>query len=263
MERMAVVTLTTDFGTQDGYVGAMKGVILTLAPGTRIVDIAHDVPPQDVAAAAFALAQAAPHFPPGTIHVAVVDPGVGGRRREVVLDGGRHRFVGPDNGIFALAAPQVRSGHQITAPTFRAPVVAPTFHGRDVFATTAARLAAGAAPADAGPHILLEGTLGVRPLLMSHGGRQVTGHVVHVDRFGNLITNIPAEALPRNAHVRIGSIEIPMVSLMYAEVARGQVVAYVGSGETLEIAVRDGSAQKQLEAGRGEPVLALGEPHDV
>src|SRR5262249_40948879 len=125
------------------------------------------------------------------------------------------------------------------------------------------RLAAGAFPVDAGPRVLLEGTLGARPLLMSHGGRQVTGHVVHVDRFGNLITNIPSDALPRKAHVRIGSVEIPVISLMYEHVARGRVVASVGAGEPRGVAARDGSAQKQLEVGRGEPVLAIGEPHDL
>src|SRR5688500_3961072 len=116
---MSIVTLTTDFGTQDGYVGAMKGVIASSAPGVRIVDITHDVPPQDVAAAAFALAQAAPFFPAGTVHVAVVDPGVGGGRRGVVVDDGRQRYVGPDNGIFALAVPVVLGAWEITAPGFR------------------------------------------------------------------------------------------------------------------------------------------------
>jgi S-adenosylmethionine hydrolase len=255
---MALVTLTTDFGTADGYVGAMKGVIARLAPGTRVVDISHDVPPHDVAAAAFVLFQAAPHFPPGTIHVAVVDPGVGSKRRGVVLDDGRMRFVGPDNGIFSLVCPAVRSGHEITAPTFRAPLVAPTFHGRDIFAPAAARLAAGAFPVEAGPRVLLEGSLGARPLLMSRGGRQVTGHVVHVDRFGNLITNIPADALPRGAHVRIGTVEIPVISLIYADVPTGELVAYVGSCDTLEVAVRDGSAQERLRVGRGEAVVASG-----
>jgi S-adenosyl-L-methionine hydrolase (adenosine-forming) len=255
---MALVTLTTDFGTTDGYVGAMKGVILRLAPGTRIVDISHEVPPQDVAAAAFILFQAAREFPPGTIHVAVVDPGVGGKRKEVIVDDGRHRFVGPDNGIFSLVCPHVREGRHITAPGFRAPTVAPTFHGRDIFAPAAARLAAGASPSEAGPHVLLEGSLGGRPLLMSRGGQQVTGHVVHVDRFGNLITDIPAEALPGHGAVRIGTVEISVISAMYEAVAKGQLVAYVGSCDTLEVAVRDGSAQTVLEVGRGEPVVVSG-----
>jgi S-adenosyl-L-methionine hydrolase (adenosine-forming) len=256
---MAIVTLTTDFGTADGYVGAMKGVILEIAPGTTIVDITHDVPAQDVAAAAFALAQAAPRFPPGTIHLAVIDPGVGGRRREVVLDDGRHLWVGPDNGVFSLAAPNVRSGFQISAPGFRCDPIAPTFHGRDIFAPAAARLAAGAAAADAGPPVQLEGTLGARPLLMSHGGRQVTGHVVHVDRFGNLVTDIPADAMPEHPVVRIGTVEIRTVRLTYTDVGKGEVLAYIGSGGTLEVGVRDGSARDALTVGRGAAVLVLGD----
>src|SRR6187402_199357 len=123
---MAIITLTTDFGTADGYVGAMKGVIAERAPGATIVDVTHDVPPQDVAAAAFALAQAAPYFPPGTIHVVVVDPGVGGRRREVIVEDGNQLFVGPDNGVTALVAPSVRQGWHILDPRFRREAVAPT-----------------------------------------------------------------------------------------------------------------------------------------
>jgi S-adenosylmethionine hydrolase len=254
----AIVTLTTDFGTVDGYVGAMKGVILARAPDATIVDLTHDVPPQDVAAAAFALAQAAPCFPPGTIHVVVVDPGVGGPRREVIVEHGGQRFVGPDNGVFALAAPSARAGFHITAPGFRRDPAAPTFHGRDVFAPAAARLAAGAAPSEAGPEVALEGSLGPRPLLLSNTGRQVTGHVVHVDRFGNLVTDIPTDALPESeAAVRVGTVEISPIRSTYADVRKGEVVAYVGSSGTLEIAVREGSAFEHLAVGRGAPVLVV------
>jgi S-adenosylmethionine hydrolase len=255
----AIVTFTTDFGTADGYVGAMKGIVLALAPGTLLVDITHEVPAQDVAAAAFALAQAAPTFPHGTIHVVVVDPGVGSKRREVIVADGRHLFVGPDNGVFTLAAPHVREGHHIAAPAFRRDEVSPTFHGRDIFAPAAARLAAGARPADAGPLVTLEGTLGPRPLLMSHAGRQITGHVIHVDRFGNLVTDIPADALPAQAAVRIGTIEIQTIRTTYADVEKGAVVAYIGSSGTLEVGVRDGSARDVLSVGRGAPVLVLGD----
>jgi S-adenosylmethionine hydrolase len=255
---VAIVTLTTDFGTADGYVGAMKGVILARAPGTTVVDITHEVPPQDVAAAAFALRQAARCFPPGTIHVVVVDPGVGGKRREVIVEDGGHRFVGPDNGVFALAAPTARTGWHIVAPAFRRDPAAPTFHGRDVFAPAAARLAAGAPPSEAGPEVTLEGSLAPRPLLLSNSGRQVTGHVVHVDRFGNLVTDIPLDALPeQSAAVRIGSVEVAPIRTTYTDVRKGEVVAYVGSSGTLEIAVREGSAFEHLDVGRGAPVLVV------
>jgi S-adenosylmethionine hydrolase len=175
----------------------------------------------------------------------------------VILEDGGHRYVGPDNGVFGLVAPSVRQAWHITDPAFRRDEVSPTFHGRDVFAPAAARLAAGGAPSQAGPLVTLEGTLAPRPLLMSHGGLQVTGHVVHVDRFGNLVTDIPAAALPPGARVRIGSVEIPKIQTTYASVGRGETLAYVGSSGTLEVAVRDGSARDALLVARGAPVLVL------
>src|SRR5438046_2038370 len=131
---MTVVTFTTDFGTRDGYVGAMKGVVLGLCPDAQLVDITHEVPAFDVAAGAFALAQAGPWFPAGTIHVAVIDPGVGHARAEIVVEAGGKVFVGPDNGVLSLAARGPRVAHRITAVPFRREPVSPTFHGRDVFA---------------------------------------------------------------------------------------------------------------------------------
>ena len=237
-----IVTLTTDFGDRDGYVGAMKGVILSRAPGVTLVDITHGVPPYDVAAAANALADAAPYFPPGTVHVAVVDPGVGGARAAVVVAARGHLFVGPDNGIFALAAPRPDAVHAIAEPDFcRAPVAA-TFHGRDVFAATAAQLVLGAPPGAAGPAVALRGRLE-----LAAGDR-----VVHVDRFGNLVTDITG--VPAAATVRIAGRAIPGVSRTYESVAPGELVAYVGSRGTIEIAVREGSAAELLGAGRGTAV---------
>jgi len=254
---VAVLTLLTDFGTRDGYVGAMKGVILARAPGATVVDITHDIPPQDIAAAAFVLAQAAPFYPPGTVHVVVVDPGVGGRRRGVIVESGGQVFVAPDNGVLSLAAP-VDAGWEISAPEFRRPEVSPTFHGRDVFAPAAARLCAGASPSEAGPRVSLEGRLAPRPVLFSNDGRKVTGHVVHVDRFGNLVTDIGAGILPARPAVRIGNVEIPEVKITYEDVPSGEPVAYIGSAGTLEVAVRDGSATDVLDVARGAPVVVSG-----
>lgn len=251
---MAVVTLTTDFGTQDGYVGAMKGVILSLVPDAQIVDITHDVPPQDVAAAAFALAQAAPYFPDGTVHVVVVDPGVGGPRRGVVVDDGRHRFVGPDNGVFALAVPMPLGAYEITAPGFRRGQVSATFHGRDVFAPAAGRLLAGERPEAAGPPVVLEGRLATAPVRVTMGGRRMIGHIVHVDRFGNCITDIPASRLPERARVRAGRFTVGAIARTYSDVARGRPLAYVGSAGTLELAVREGSAARRYGLRRGMAV---------
>lgn len=251
---MPLITLTTDFGTQDGYVGAMKGVILSLAAPVRIVDITHDVAPHDIGAAAFALAQSAPYFPDGTIHVAVVDPGVGGRRRGVVIDDGRHLYVGPDNGVFALVAPAPRAAYEIALAHFRRADVSATFHGRDVFAVAAARLASGALPQEAGPAVTLEGKLATMTAKAAKPG-EVAGQVVHIDRFGNLITDIPAARLPARAVVRVVRLRIPRLSRVFEDVAVGRVLAYVGSAGVLEIAVREGSAAKKLRLGRGAPVV--------
>ena len=238
----AIVTLTTDFGDRDGYVGAMKGVILSCAPGLTLVDITHAVPRHDIAAAANALADAAPWFPPGTVHVAVVDPGVGGARAAVIVAAHRQLFVGPDNGVFDLVAPRPDAVHAIAEADFRRPAVSATFHGRDVFAVTAAQLALGARPAAAGPATTLRGRLE-----LAAGNR-----VVHVDRFGNLVTDIAG--VPAGAIVRIAGRAIAGVSGTYASVAVGELVAYVGSRGTLEIAVREGSAAELLGASRGTPV---------
>ncbi|MBI4509827.1 MAG: SAM-dependent chlorinase/fluorinase [Deltaproteobacteria bacterium] len=244
---MPIVTLITDFGTQDGYVGAMKGVILSLSPRTRIVDIAHDVPREDVAHGAVVLAQAAAYYPKGTVHVVVVDPGVGGKRRGVVVDDGRHLFVGPDNGVFSLAVPAPRAAYEIASPKFRSKEVCPTFHGRDVFSPAAARLASGAKPSDAGPAVTLLCRL-ARP---QRG--QGAGRVIHVDRFGNLVTDIPGHRLGSIQNVRALRVSWP-VCRTFEDVARGARVAYIGSMGTLELAVRDGSAARAYKPARGARV---------
>jgi S-adenosyl-L-methionine hydrolase (adenosine-forming) len=243
---LALVTLTTDFGTADGYVGAMKGVLYRAAPGVVVVDITHAVPRHDVAAGAHALATAAPWFPPWTVHVAVVDPGVGGRRRDVVVVAAEQIFVGPDNGIFSLAAPRPDAVHEIAAADFRAARVSPTFHGRDVFAVAAARLAAGAAPERAGPPVTLVGSL-PRPEGAVH-------QVVHVDAFGNLVTDLHGDDVAPGSRVHVAGRDVGPVQRTFEDVARGELVAYVGSGGTVEIAVREGSAATALGAGRGAPV---------
>lgn len=241
-EVSGIITLTTDFGGEDGYVGAMKGVILSRAPDVTLVDISHTVRRHDIAAAANALADAAPCFPPGTVHLAVVDPGVGGARTPVVLVAGGHVFVGPDNGLFALAAPRPEAAYAIARAAFRREPVSATFHGRDVFAPAAAALALGAAPDQAGPPVMLAGRLDLGP-----------GHrVVHVDRFGNLVTDIAGAG--KEARFRIAGRAIAGVSETYESVARGELLAYVGSRGTIEIAVREGSAAELLGAARGSEV---------
>src|SRR5262245_34615765 len=258
---MPIVTFTTDFGSGDGYAGAMKGVVLSLAPAAQIVDITHGVPPMDVAAGAVALAQSAPLFPPGTIHIAVVDPGVGGERADILIEAGGSLFVGPDNGVLSLAARPPRRIYRIDSSMFRRDPVSPTFHGRDVFAPTAGRLAAGAHAADAGPPIDAIVELSAPPLHKQGG--VVEGQVIHIDSFGNLITSLPSELF----EIAAGGgpellIEVegsegrfrPVFGRTFSDVPSGALIAYIGSGGQLEIARRDGSAAARVGAGRGTGV---------
>jgi S-adenosylmethionine hydrolase len=251
---MTVVTFTTDFRTADGYVGAMKGVVLALCPQAVLVDITHDVPPFDVAAGAFALAQAAPYYPAGSIHVAVVDPGVGGERAELVVEAGGAFFIGPDNGVLSLAARGPRVAHQITAAAFRREPVCPTFHGRDVFAAAAGRLAAGAPAREAGPVLTA-----IHDLRRQEDGDRHGAVVVHVDQFGNLVTSLPGEELGSGSyHLRaVGQPQRHSIKVgrTYADVGRGALVAYVGSAGLVEIAVREGSATALTGLARGARVL--------
>jgi S-adenosyl-L-methionine hydrolase (adenosine-forming) len=254
-----IVTFTTDFGIRDGYAGAMKGVVLSLAPDAVVVDITHGVPPHDMTAGAVALAQAAPLFPAGTIHVAVVDPGVGGARADLLVQAGDQLFVGPDNGVLSLAARPPRRIYHIQAASFRREPVSPTFHGRDVFAPTAGRLAAGAALAEAGP--AAESMVEVaQPPVLRQGGR-VEGAVIHVDAFGNLITSLTAELIPVDAAIQVeggGGVFHPVLARTFSDVRSGALVAYVGSGGQLEIARRDGSAAAYVGAERGS-IVRVGE----
>jgi S-adenosylmethionine hydrolase len=256
---MPIVTFTTDFGAGDGYAGAMKGVVLSLAPTAQLIDITHGVPPMDVAAGAAALAQAAPLFPPGTIHVAVVDPGVGGERADILIEAGGSVFIGPDNGVLSLAARAPRRVYRIESSSFRRDPVSPTFHGRDVFAPTAGRLAAGARAADAGPAVDSIVEISAPPLHKQGG--VVEGQVIHIDAFGNLITSLPAELLAAGAGAEI-AIEVegsegrfrPVFGRTFSDVLPGALIAYIGSGGHLEIARRDGSAAARVGAGRGTAV---------
>jgi S-adenosyl-L-methionine hydrolase (adenosine-forming) len=247
-----VVTFTTDFGTADGYVGAMKGVVLSLAPDAILVDITHEIPAYDVAAGAFALAQAAPLFPPGSIHIVVVDPQVGGARAAIVVEAAGARFVGPDNGVLSLAARGPRVAHQITAAGFRREPVSPTFHGRDVFAPCAGRLAAGSAARDAGPLLTA-----IHDLAAAQGDWR-EGKVLHVDRFGNLITSLSGDGVPgctlTLSTPGSGAKFAVQVGRTYADVERGALVAYVGSGGLVEVAVREGSASALTGLVRGSLV---------
>ncbi|MSQ48511.1 MAG: hypothetical protein EXR78_09060 [Deltaproteobacteria bacterium] len=254
-----IISLLTDFGTQDGFIGIMKGVILGINPSVTIVDLSHEVPPQDILTGALILRSAIAFFPPGTIHVAVVDPGVGSTRRALIVETATALLVGPDNGLLSVAAPpeSVQQVIHLTESRYFLPRVSQTFHGRDIFAPVAAHLSRGVPPEDFGP----VGTAMERLALpiTSHTPHQVTGSVIAVDRFGNIVTNITAtDLLPyptETLSVSIGPVHIHGLSSTYASVPVGAVTALLNSWGMLEIAVRDGSAAQRLGVQRGTAVV--------
>jgi S-adenosyl-L-methionine hydrolase (adenosine-forming) len=253
-----IVTLTTDFGLRDPFVGIMKGVILGICRQVALVDLTHEIAPFDVLEGAAALESAWRFFPAGSIHVAVVDPGVGGRRRALALEAGGHYFVGPDNGLFTFALiSEGWSAVEIEAPAYRRSEVSRTFHGRDIFAPAAAHLATGVPLGHLGPRI----TDPVRlPLPRSRrDGDEIVGEVLGIDRFGNLLTSITAdmvnELAPDGAiEVELAGREISMLAASYEEAPPGIAAAIVGSSGRLEIFVRNASARVALGAPVGAQV---------
>jgi S-adenosylmethionine hydrolase len=262
-----LITLLTDFGTADAYAGIMKGVILGINPEVRIVDLSHAVPPQQVLSAALLLRSAVPFFPPRTIHVAVVDPGVGSARRALLIKTAHGVLIGPDNGVLSLAAAlgaQRTVRHITNDALFRHPV-SQTFHGRDVFAPVAAHLSRGADPQTCGP--VVDSIVELTVPAVQRAPRQLMGAVLYADHFGNLVTNIDAETLssfPGHAlSVSIGDTRVAGPVKTYAAVAPGMPLALVGSWGMLEIAVRNGSAAATFAAGPGTPVTVNVESLDA
>jgi S-adenosylmethionine hydrolase len=258
MRATRIVTLLTDFGARDGYVAALKGVIWSLAPGAQVVDAAHDIPPQDIRSGAWVLRQYAPLYPGGTIHLAVVDPGVGTARRALAVEADGCTYLAPDNGLlwWVLQACRVIRVGALRAQVHRPGVPSSTFHGRDVFAHAAGLLAAGASWVD-----LAEPCEPVSTPLWStprQEGRRIMGEVIHVDRFGNLVTNIRPSDLPGAAHrdleIEVGGIRVRGLASTYGDAAAGQPVAYVGSDGHLEVAINQGSAAQEGAAASGSVV---------
>lgn len=252
---MTTITLTTDFGDHDPYVGIMKGVILGVAPEARLVDLTHHIPPQNIEVAAFTLESARAYFPQGTVHLAVVDPGVGSNRRPIVVGTGRESYVGPDNGLFsfALALPDA-AAWALDRPEFWLPQVSRTFHGRDIFAPIAARLALGVPPSELGSLIHDPVRLPRREAERAGNG-EITGYVIHADRFGNLITNIPGAWLTGHEwRCEIAGHVITGPSGAYADAPVGGLLLLVSSNGTAEIAAREANAAERLRAGSGTRV---------
>lgn len=253
----AIVTFTTDFGLADGWVAAMKGVVLGLAPDAVLVDISHAVPPQDIRTGAFVLGTAYGAFPPGTIHVAVVDPGVGTERRPLAIEADGHRFVGPDNGLFTLPLRRAAdAGEQavvvvLDRPAYHRPGVSPTFHGRDVFAPVAGHLAAGARLAEVGSP-----AGGVAPVLLRMAAAGRRGEILHVDRFGNLVTSLgppTGSGVVRLPGAGPAGAALPLVRT-FSDVPPGEAAVLVGSAGFVEVVVNQGSAAARFNARRGDPV---------
>ena len=253
-----IITLTTDFGYADGYVGALKGVILSIAPLAHIVDITHGISPQAITQAAFVLQQAVPYFPADTIHLAVIDPGVGSARRPLALRTPHATFVGPDNGLFTpffTPAGTVQIVH-LTQSQYWRPQPSATFHGRDIFAPVAAHLSAGIPLAGMGVE-MDDPVRWVDTAPSRMAGGALHGTVIHIDYFGNLITNLPAGWLGEDQWtVEVHGEVVPAISPHYAAVAPGRLVAYVGSSGTLEVAIREGNGAHELAMKQGDSVLA-------
>jgi len=251
---MSIITLLTDFGTADSYVAEVKGVLLSKAPDATLVDLSHDVPVGGIKAAAYLLGRSWHRFPGGTVHLVVVDPGVGTERPALAVHTGGHFFVAPDNGVLD---PVVQRDD---VQAFRLPVpsgVSATFHGRDVFAPAAALLASGASLEGLGSRVA--GALASLPLIERDPG---AGEVIHVDRFGNLITDLLPGSLEPDCLIWLDDHLIGPVRTTFADVQPGERLAYIGSGETLEIAVRDGSAARVLGAAVGTAVRSSGRAED-
>jgi S-adenosylmethionine hydrolase len=274
-----LITLTTDFGLADSYVGAMKGVMLSICPEAMLVDITHEIAPQAVRQAAYVLSTAAPYFPPGCVHLVVVDPGVGSERRPIVVKMKGATYVAPDNGVLSLALAQDRDrpggdclAVLLAEPRYRLQPTSATFHGRDIFAPAAAYLASGVDPVEMGDEIPFSSLVSIgslRPVLQADGSW--SGEVLHIDRFGNLVTNFEERrdkgqgdardkfsVPPSKISVTAGGVRIRGVGRTFSDVGRGELVSYVGSSGHLEIAERDGSAATRLGVRVGDPIHVKG-----
>ncbi|HSB65267.1 MAG TPA: SAM-dependent chlorinase/fluorinase, partial [Anaerolineales bacterium] len=258
---MTVITLLTDFGTRDGYPGVMKGVIWKMAPEVQIADISHTIKPQNILLGALALARTAPFFPAGTIHVAVVDPGVGTNRRAIALQLGEHYFIGPDNGLFTLVLEHSESNQdeirviQLDQPSYWLPEISHVFHGRDIFAPCAAYLATGVPFSKLGTTIPDPIRLKYpHPEKLPGGG--IRGQVIEIDNFGNLATNISDTDLIDigEATVKIGESQIDGLVTTFGDRPIGTLIALYGTAHDLVISVVNGNAASTLNMTLGEIV---------
>ncbi|MEX2169372.1 MAG: SAM-dependent chlorinase/fluorinase [Pirellulales bacterium] len=255
-----IITLTTDFGSSSRYVAAMKGVILSISPNVRLIDITHSIPRQDIRAGGIALAETAPYFPAGTIHVAVVDPGVGTDRRIIYVEIGDGRYIAPDNGLLSqlAARQQPRNIREVVDPRFWRPTVSATFHGRDIMAPVAAHLSLGISFEELGRPL---SELTLLPLdEVTKVGKRITGKVVEIDSFGNLMTDISRDALASvssGESVRITCDEHQTLGIFrtYADQPEMTFIALIGSSDRLELAIVGENAAAMLGVRVDTPVV--------
>jgi S-adenosylmethionine hydrolase len=255
-----IITLLTDFGTKDHYVASMKGVILRINPSCTIIDISHDIEPQDIIEGAFLLGNSFSYFPKGTIHLSVVDPGVGSPRNPVLVVTPNYFFIGPDNGFFEFVKKKEKLEQTVvlTNGKYFLPVVSQTFHGRDIFAPVAAHLSLGIKPSAFGHKAGPLKELGMREPIIRDG--KLLGEILYIDHFGNLISNIDEKTLFQFARgrffvIRIRRRSIRHVKKGYWEGRGDDPIGLIGSSSFLEVSVREGSAQKTLKAKRGDPIV--------
>lgn len=259
---MNIITLITDFGTSDAYVGMMKGVILSINPSATIIDINHHVDPQDVCQAAYLIKSAYHYFPKGTVHVVVVDPGVGSGRAIIAFEIKGHIFMSPDNGVLTpvMAVGQAESIVRIENSNFFLQSVSQTFHGRDIFAPVAAHLSMGRDIKSMGPLIDTKDLHFLDIPLPSISKKELVGHIITIDRFGNLITNLDTNSLEKfydsdkKLMVTIGQTSIKGLSESYESAGHQQPLAIIGSAGYIEIAVNCGSAKEYFKAKKGDTV---------
>lgn len=260
---MKIISLLTDFGTRDEYVGVMKGVIWGINPHVQIVDISHEVEPQDILQGALILGNAYRYFPPETVHVAIVDPGVGTQRRAIAAKVSGQLFVGPDNGIFSIPIENARANQEIVQivsvenPTYRLPNVSSSFHGRDIFAPAAAHLALGVS-------LDLFGSSVEEPILLPlpkpyQVGNICYGKIIQIDRFGNLITNLERGFFKGSniKEVQFRDIQVKNISDTFGKAEEGELVAMFESSDRLSLCVVNGNAAALLGASRFDSVTAI------
>jgi S-adenosylmethionine hydrolase len=247
-----IITLTTDFGLQDGHVGAMKGVMQSIAPTARLIDISHDIPPQDIQHGGFVVMTAYAFWPADTIHLIVIDPGVGSERRAVAVQTSRGTFVAPDNGVlsYVLARERVLQAVSLTAPDYWHHPVSPVFHGRDIFGPAAAHIATGVDLTALGQPLTESELIRIPvPMPERHADGRITAHIQHIDTFGNCTTDLPGDWVRARTHwqVSVGDCVIDEIGRTFSDVPSGAVVALVDSTDFVAIAVRNGNAAETLE----------------